>query len=221
MEKIQLFVDNMFLSLPDTPEVRQAKAHILEGMADRYEALLAQGKNQDEAFGVVIGEFGSVEELRQELGLPSGSGESPLPPSLPFPWEEYEVFRRRFPVAIACGVVLCILSMVVWMGLAQLPWARAWRLHHIGMFTIAAIAVGIFVYFGVREGGYQARLRASQGLPPEDGEERGPFHGVIMMVTTAVYLYLGFFRGLWHPGWIVFLVGAALARLADRWEERR
>ena len=85
MEKIQLFVDNMFLSLPDTPEVRQAKAHILEGMADRYEALLAQGKNQDEAFGAVIGEFGSVEELRQELGLPSGSGKalSPLPSPSP------------------------------------------------------------------------------------------------------------------------------------------
>ena len=88
MEKIQLFVDNMFLSLPDTPEVRQAKAHILEGMADRYEALLAQGKNQDEAFGAVIGEFGSVEELRQELGLGNRpQEEEPLlsPPLLPFP----------------------------------------------------------------------------------------------------------------------------------------
>ena len=67
MEKIRNFVENMFLSLPDTPEVREAKAHILEGMTDRYEALLAQGKNGDEAFGVVAGEFGSMEELRQEL----------------------------------------------------------------------------------------------------------------------------------------------------------
>ena len=63
MEKIRNFVENMFLSLPDTPEVREAKAHILEGMTDRYEALLAQGKNGDEAFGVVAGEFGSMEEL--------------------------------------------------------------------------------------------------------------------------------------------------------------
>ena len=224
MEKIQLFVDNMFLSLPDTPEVRQAKAHILEGMADRYEALLAQGKNENEALGLVIGEFGSVEELRQELGLgslPQGDGPLPSPAPVPFPQEEYDRFRRLFPLAMAGGVVLCILAVVASIVLSQLSWARAWNLHHIGMFSLIAVAVGIFVYFGVREGGYQARLRASQGLPPEDGEERGPFHGVIMMVTTAVYLYLGFFRGLWHPGWIVFLVGAALARLADRWEERR
>ena len=222
MEKIQLFVDNMFLSLPDTPEVRQAKAHILEGMADRYEALLAQGKNQDEAFGAVIGEFGSVEELRQELGLGNRpQAEEPLPSPAPFPQEEYQRFRRMFPLAIAGGVVLCILAVVASIVLSQLSWARAWNLHHIGMFSLIAVAVGIFVYFGVREGGYQARLRASQGLPPEDGEEQGPYHKVIMLVTTAVFLKQGFLRGLWHPGWIVFLLGAALARLADTWTQKR
>lgn len=221
MEKLRVFLENMFLSLPDTPETREAKAHILEGMADRYEALLAQGKNENEALGLVIGEFGSVEELRQELGLGAESAPLPSPAPVPFPQEEYDRFRRLFPLAMAGGVVLCILAVVASIVLSQLSWARAWNLHHIGMFSLIAVAVGIFVYFGVREGGYQARLRASQGLPPEDGEERGPFHGAIMMVTTAVYLYLGFFRGLWHPGWIVFLVGAALARLADRWEERR
>ena len=30
-------------------------------------ALLAQGRNKDEAFGVVIGEFGSVEELKAQM----------------------------------------------------------------------------------------------------------------------------------------------------------
>ena len=119
MEKIRAFVDNMFLSLPDTPEVQEAKAHILEGMLDRYEALLGQGKNENEAFGTVIGEFGSMEELRRELGLGSGEEgnclESPAAPPVPFPREEYEVFRRRYPVAIAGGVVLCILAIVAWL----------------------------------------------------------------------------------------------------------
>ena len=42
MEKIRSFVENMFLGLPDTQEVRDAKARLLEGMSDRYEELLAQ-----------------------------------------------------------------------------------------------------------------------------------------------------------------------------------
>ena len=106
------------------------------------------------------------------------------------------------------------------MGLAQLPWARAWRLHHIGMFTIAAVAVGIFVYFGVREDSYQEQLRTTLGQAPER-EERSPYHKVIMLVTTAVYLYLGFFHGLWHPGWIIFLLGVAVSHLADLLVPRR
>ena len=61
MEKLGVFVENMFLSLPDTPETREARVHILEGMTDRYEALLVQGKNENEAFGIVAGEFGSME----------------------------------------------------------------------------------------------------------------------------------------------------------------
>ena len=68
MEKIRSFVENMFLGLPDTQEVRDAKARLLEGMSDRYEELLAQGKDPDAAFGISVAEFGSMEELRRELG---------------------------------------------------------------------------------------------------------------------------------------------------------
>ena len=67
MEKIRSFVENMFLGLPDTQEVRDAKARLLEGMSDRYEELLAQGKDPDAAFGISVAEFGSMEELRREL----------------------------------------------------------------------------------------------------------------------------------------------------------
>ena len=29
---------------------------------------------------------------------------------------------------------------------------------------------------------------------------------VISISATVIYLYLGFFKGLWHPGWIIFLL---------------
>lgn len=30
---------------------------------------------------------------------------------------------------------------------------------------------------------------------------------MIMLAATAIFLVLGFLKGLWHPGWIVFPVG--------------
>ena len=222
MEKIRNFVENMFLSLPDTPEVREAKAHILEGMTDRYEALLAQGKNGDEAFGAVAGEFGSMEELRQELGLSLQASAQPGP--VPEPdsalWEEYQLFRKRFTAAVTLGVVLCILGLVASTMLAQLPWARAMDLHHIAFLSIIAAAVGLFVYFGIQDEGYSRRLR-QEGLPAGDtGREEEPLNGFIMLTAVAVYLFLGFTRNLWHPGWIVFLIGAALCKAVESWKRR-
>lgn len=227
MEKIRAFVDNMFLSLPDTPEVQEAKAHILEGMLDRYEALLGQGKNENEAFGTVIGEFGSMEELRRELGLGSGEEgnclESPAAPPVPFPREEYEVFRRRYPVAIAGGVVLCILAIVAWLLLDHLAPAREAGLHHVALFLIIAGAVGLFVYFGVQEDHYETLLRMNREnpAPKNRNEDENPVYGFIMLSATVIYLILGFCLNLWHPGWIVFPGGAALCCLANAFDKRR
>lgn len=226
MEKLRIFLDNMFLSLPDTPEAREAKAHILEGMADRYEALLAQGKNENEAFGAVIGEFGSVEELRRELGLVPGEDGAPLPSPapVPFPREEYEAFRKRFPVAIASGVILCVAAIAVSGVLSKVEWARAARLHHLVFLLMIAAATGLFVYFGIREDNYRKLARMSRdGSAPQvpEGEDANPLHGFIMLTATVSFLALGFFANLWHPGWIVFPAGAALCCLADAFSRRR
>ena len=214
MEKLGVFVENMFLSLPDTPETREARAHILEGMTDRYEALLAQGKNENEAFGIVAGEFGSMEELRQELGLSDWEGEPRhSTPAVPFPQEEYDAFRRRLPIAITCGVVLCILAIAAGFVFDQLSWTREAGLDRIAFFVIIAAAVGLFVYFGIQEEQYQKLLQLSRGKAKR--EKDSPCRKAIMLAATGVYLILGFCRGLWHPGWVVFLLGAALAHLAD------
>lgn len=226
MERIRTFLDNMFLSLPDTPEVREAKAHILEGMLDRYEALLAQGKSEDEAFGVVIGEFGSVEELRQELGLSAETAPEPLPfPPAPvpadFPWEEYSAFQKRYPIGIAAGVIICITAVAIWGVLSEVEGARDARFHHMMFLLMIAAAVGLFVYFGIKEGQYKDLLRQAGGVSQNGEEEKNPYHAVIMLTATVIYLYLGFFQDLWHPGWIVFPAGTALCGLADVFYKRQ
>lgn len=68
MSKLSAYIDNMFIGLPETDEVLEAKRIIKENMTEKYEDLIAQGKNEAEAFGTVAGEFGSMEELCQEMG---------------------------------------------------------------------------------------------------------------------------------------------------------
>ncbi len=69
MEAIREYLNNLFMSLPETPEVLRAKAELLEMMEDKYEELIQEGKSEKEAIGTVISEFGNLEELAEELGI--------------------------------------------------------------------------------------------------------------------------------------------------------
>lgn len=218
MEKIRSFMENMFLGLPDTQEVRDAKARLLEGMSDRYEELLAQGKDPDAAFGISVAEFGSMEELRREL---SGSASAPMAAPQPQPCldeaarREYEAFQRQYPIAIAAGVALCILALAASMFLDRWMGEMGGNVPHVAFLTIIAMAVCIFIYFGIKREQYQ---RAFDAGDPSQRERRGgddPVKGAIMLGATCIYLFLGFTKDLWHPGWIVFPAGASLCLLAD------
>lgn len=36
-----------------------------------------------------------------------------------------------------------------------------------------------------------------------------------MLAATAIFLLLGFTRGLWHPGWVVFPIAGILCGIVD------
>lgn len=69
MDNIRKYLDNLFLGLPETPEVLRAKAELLQMMEDKYEELIAEGKTPEETFGIVVAEFGSLEEIAEDLGI--------------------------------------------------------------------------------------------------------------------------------------------------------
>ena len=69
MDAIKNYLENMFLNLPGTPDVRKAKEELGQMMEDRYHELIAEGKADHEAVGIVISEFGNLSELTEELGI--------------------------------------------------------------------------------------------------------------------------------------------------------
>ena len=69
MNTIRNYLDNMFRNLPNTEEVRKAKAELLSMMEDKFEELTNEGKTENEAVGIVISEFGNLDEVAQSIGL--------------------------------------------------------------------------------------------------------------------------------------------------------
>lgn len=69
METIKTYLDNMFRSWPETDEVMRIKSELLSDMTDKYNELKAEGKSENEAVGIVISEFGNIDELMQEMQI--------------------------------------------------------------------------------------------------------------------------------------------------------
>jgi len=43
----------------------------------------------------------------------------------------------------------------------------------------------------------------------KDEDSEDPSISFVYIITTLIYLCLGFFLGLWHPGWLVYLIATA------------
>ena len=69
MDTILGYLESMFATLPDTPELLRAKRELGQMMEDKYSELIAKGVSENEAIGTVISEFGNLDEVAQALGI--------------------------------------------------------------------------------------------------------------------------------------------------------
>ncbi len=175
METIISYIDNLFRAYPDTPKVRKARAELLGIMEDKYHELKAEGKSENEAIGIVISEFGSMEEIAFELGLDEEKKgtEQTFEDAIEkkrISQDEAEAYIKEeesFGVKIGIGVALCILSPV--------PVVVAETLQSIGLmavnisdtfgavtlFFLVAVAVGIFIISGISHSKYEEYEKSS------------------------------------------------------------
>ena len=159
METIRNYLESMFANLPNTPEVQRAKDELLQMMEDKYNELLSEGKTTNEAIGIVISEFGNLDELADTLGI-----EHVVRSRTPFQGnmlsreqvDDYIRAEEKSALRTSIGVMLCIISPVAFIiaaavieGLgtdSRIPIA----IGTASFFIMIALAVGLFVYNGVK-----------------------------------------------------------------------
>ena len=142
----------MFRNLPNTEAVRRAKAELLQMMEDKYEELIAEGKTENEAVGIVISEFGNLDELADSLGISEAVTENPVEdkPMLSMDRvKEYLSMNNTRAILTPLGIALCILSVVSPILADILP-VDINIIGAGGMFGIIAIAVGLFIFSGIK-----------------------------------------------------------------------
>lgn len=225
METVRNYVEALFSALPQTEDIVQMKRDMLFNLEEKYNALLQEGKNEHEAAGIVVASIGSAEELRSELGLDDAVAEVPMhmsrEPIDPAILEEYRQYNDKKHLTVALAVALFIASPILYQLCAE-SFLRSELLGQVLMFGAVAAGVVLCILSGRRDSYYKEvfGLGGENESAPSSvaGESNGGiryrwtrlFAGVSFPIAAMIYLCLGFFADLWHPGWIIFPICGVL-----------
>lgn len=165
METIKSYLNNMFANLPRTARVADLKNNILSNMEEKYNELKQQGKSENEAIGIVISEFGNIDELINELGIRQENDGQSKPVVTREEVEAYLAVKKVMGLQVGIGVFLCILASALFVLITTLleygfihsniSADNAGVLGVIVLFPFVAIAVGIFIFSGMKFERYQ------------------------------------------------------------------
>lgn len=233
MDQIRNYVDTMFSSLPDTETVREMKRNILANMQEHYEELLSQGIGREEALNTVISQFGSIDEIKKELGMEE-EPEKPrhygfLETFFAYFSPETLLFRslvRRNPAEAA--ILFLSVAAYLALGFTRNLWHPGWLILFVpGLIILmlqhrknatavdfekeiqahSGILEFVFAYFCAPVLFWQILIR------------RNAAEAVIFFSALAVHLTLGFTLNLWPVSWIVFPAAGFVIFLRRRYEE--
>ena len=208
--KIKNYVDVLFNDVPKTRKAAELKEEILADLNEHFEAHIAEGKSENQAYTEALGDMGDIDELLSTL-----TPERELKPRI----DEY---RRKKAQNTSIAVMLYIFGVILLCALPAISnifgiWDedKAGILGFILMLLCVAFATGLLIY---------TKMSVPQDVEPfltkkaqpdfSCKEENAPFwtsfFKLYWLVVTIIYLFISFTSGQWHITWLIWLIGAAV-----------
>lgn len=215
MDTIKTYVFNVFSTFPKNEKIEKLKNDILTNMEDKYNQLKSEGKSENEAIGIVISEFGNIEELIKELDIDMSNEKEDDIPTLDNKYvDEYLSIKRKSTFLVSIGVMLIMFGASILILLTQLIEDNiifksiandpAEVISLVPLLLLVAIAVGIFIYSGtkienykfIEEGNFKLTFSCKEYIQKkyEDNKIKstmGVVVGVIICILSPLTVILG------------------------------
>ncbi|GAA0123245.1 MAG: hypothetical protein KID00_05885 [Clostridium argentinense] len=159
METIKNYLDNIFATLPKNDETLKLKEELLYNMEDKYNELKENGKTENEAIGIVISEFGNIDELLEEFHIESVEDNNNIRTISIEEAENFMMDKEKYGIITAIGVLLCILAPAALVFIEEIISTNMFNFGVYGQISnvigvavlliLIAIAVGLFIYSGI------------------------------------------------------------------------
>ncbi len=209
-KKMKNYVDVLFADIPQTKNAVELKEEILSNLNEHFEALVAEGKSENQAYTESLAEIGDIDEL-----LASLAPERELKPKI-------EAYRKKRAGFTATAVGLYFMAGVLFFGFSAI--ASGLHLKNSSLYEtvgimlmllFCGIATGLLVFINMSVPQdvapyVEAKKKEWGGNVDERAAFWKSFFGLFWMVAVIVYLLVSFSTGAWHITWIIFLIGGAI-----------
>lgn len=195
--RIKNYVESVFRDVPNTERASNIKSEILSNLLDKYNDLLAQGRDENEAYAIAISSGGDLSGIVADL-----KGEQLSTYNYNYEKQfdklyEKQYSREKKKCAIFAGwfwpLIVCVYFLYSF--LVSGSWSYSWLIFLIGA------SVEDFVAYAVKKSNYRARMSA--------------LRGGIWTAIVVVYFVLSFCTRKWSVTWIVFLLGVGVQNIVN------
>ncbi len=209
-DRIQSYVNELFEDAPKKRRIMEIQEELLSNMNEKYEDLLRQGKNEDEAFSVVVSGIGDIDELIADVS---------------------EVDRHNFAVnaakgsrgalLVAIGVALYIIGVAVLIVMDE--FTNLGDLGVIVMLCIDAAATALVIYgAGMKKKKYQREddsfveeYKEKMSMSDKMSRLHGAISSSLWTLIVLTYFIVSFLTMRWDITWVIFLIGAVLQQAVE------
>ena len=200
--RIRMHVEELFLNAPKSHRTIELKEELIANLQDKFDDLVAQGREEDFAYDLVVSSIGDIDELI--LSLREKYIYDP---------ELIDEQRKKSALMIAVSAAIYIVSLIP---------ISLWGSHTGSIFTLVgwAVATGILVYNGMIRPSY----KKNENSLVEDFKEwlhyrqnrkavRSTAYSLLWIATTIIFLAGGMLFNAWSFLWLIFLVSAGIQQV--------
>lgn len=206
MEKrLKQYIDFLFSEAGNDSRANEIKEEIYSNTLDRYRDVLAQGKNENEAFNIAVSGIGDVSALIAASGAGPARGDA----------ARSDRKKNPFVPAAVALYILCVVPVIIFGGIG--------RLGVLGVcLMFVMIAAGTFLIIYGRQGETTVPGESSEKkeIPTETWEkivetilDRPSVKAAWNAVVVLLYLLISFVSGAWHITWLIFIISMAIQKV--------
>lgn len=198
--RLQKYIHSLFDSAPHTQKIVELEEEILRNSLERFDSLVAEGKDEGTAYNETVSGIGDIGALIDELSAEDTK-------AYRYTKEEIEKSKRRTAILTAIAVMMYIVSIIPLLILENVAGL-------VFMFVIIAAATGILVYNGITSIKPDKERREEMKKEKRSAANEA-ITSAIWWIIVFVYLAVSFYTMAWHITWLLFIFAAALDSIVD------